>query len=360
MKIIKAKRILLSPLNWGIGHAARMVPIAGYFHQQGYDVFICASGAARNLMQLECNFAEFIDDVPFEITYGKSKTSNLFKLILQLPKMLIQVYKEHQLLKSLVSKYKIEIVISDNRYGFYHSTVPCFFITHQLNIKAPFGVKFINYLNHYFIKKFDACWIPDSKNDFEALAGELSRNSKLLNINYIGLLSRASQAKSVIDESAPVLYLLSGIEPQRSIFEQIILNYHIKHPHKAILIRGTDETKVVIRPKNNLIVYQVCDAKQLQNLVSACKFVICRSGYSSVMDLVKWQKNAVLVPTPGQTEQEYLSQYLAEKKWFYTINQETFLKFKEDKMKEFHCPPNQNIETDFIELITKQINTNRL
>lgn len=330
----------MSPLNWGIGHAARLVPIANYLHQQGAEVYVCASGAALNLMKLECYYAKFLDDVPFEISYGKNKTSNILKLIWQLPKMWMQIYHEHQLLIKIVSKYNIDTVISDNRYGFYHHTIPCIFITHQLNIKAPFGGWFVNLINHYFIKKFKACWVPDFEQNDKALAGELSRNHHLKNVNYIGSLSRGSEAKNTYDKNAPILYLLSGIEPQRSLLEKLIIEHHHSNPHQAILIRGTNQSAEIIKPKNNLIVYDICDAKQLQSLVSACKYVVCRSGYSSIMDLIQWQKNAVLVPTPGQAEQEYLAKYLSQKKWFYTINQNEFLQFKEDAMQAYACPNN--------------------
>jgi uncharacterized protein (TIGR00661 family) len=350
-KIIKAKRILLSPLNWGIGHAARLVPVANYLHQQGAEIFICASGAALDLLQLECTYATFIEDVPFEITYGKSNGSQVLKLVQQLPKMFAQVYREQQLLKKLVAKYNFDLVISDNRYGFYHHKIPCIFITHQINIKVPFGAYLVNVLNHYFIKKFDACWVPDFEQDEKSLAGELSRNQQLQNVNYIGPLSRGSKANSVTDKNAPILYLLSGVEPQRSLFEKIILQYHTQQPHKAILIRGTTTSKEIIQPKHNLIVYDICDAKQLQSLVSACKYVVCRSGYSSIMDLVHWQKNAVLVPTIGQNEQEYLAHYLSQKQWFYFINQNDFLPFNEAAMKNFNCPENMQHSSDFAALI---------
>ncbi len=354
-KIIKTKRILLSPLNWGIGHAARLVPIANYLHQQGAEVFICASGAALNLMQLECNYAIFLDDFPFEITYGKSNSSQILKLIQQLPKMCVQVYREHQLLKKLVAKYNFDLVISDNRYGFYHHKIPSVFITHQINIKVPFGASLVNLLNHYFIKKFDACWVPDFEQDEKSLAGELSRNHQLQNINYIGPLSRASKANTVTDKNAPILFLLSGVEPQRSLFEKLILQHHSQHQYKAILIRGTTNSKEIIHPKNNLIVYDICDARQLQSLVSASKYVVCRSGYSSVMDLVHWQKNAVLVPTPGQNEQEYLAHYLSQKQWFYSITQSDFLQFNEAAMKSFEYPENIQNPSHFEALINQYV-----
>ena len=329
------------------------MPIANYLHQQGAEVFICASGAALSFLQLECTYATFVNDVPFEITYGKSNYSQILKLTLQLPKMFAQVYREHQLLKKLVVKYNIEFVISDNRYGLYHHKIPCVFITHQINIKVPFAAFIVNLLNHYFIKKFDACWVPDFEQADLSLAGELSSNHHLQNVNYIGTLSRGSKTNIVTDKNAPVLYLLSGVEPQRSIFEKIILEYHSQYPHSAILIRGTTTSKEIIQQKHNLIVYTICDAKQLQSLVAECKYVVCRSGYSSIMDLVHWQKNAVLVPTPGQNEQEYLAHYLSQKQWFYCINQNNFLQFNDAAIENFKCPANIKHTGNFESLINR-------
>jgi uncharacterized protein (TIGR00661 family) len=330
-----------------MGHAARLVPIANHLNKNGYRVFICANGAALKLMQLECPYATFVDDIPLEITYSKNSLKTALKLLLKLPLLLKHVYDEHQLLKKIVQEHNIDLILSDNRYGLYHTKVPCIFITHQLHIHVPFGGSLVNFLNHYFIKKFNECWIPDYEQDSIALAGKLSRNHQFKNVKYIGILSRFAIAKSTIDSKAPVLYLLSGVEPQRSMLEKMILKRHAQLPHQAILIRGSNNTNEVIKPKHNLIVYEICDAKQLQNLVAACKYVVCRSGYSSVMDVVRWQKNALIIPTPGQFEQIYLAQYLSDKKWFYTLNQELFDGFNEENMKSYQCPANIEFETDF-------------
>jgi uncharacterized protein (TIGR00661 family) len=325
------------------------VPIVNYLHARGASIFVCAHGAAFDLMQLECPYAHFVEDVPFELNYSKSERGNLFKLIAQLPKMWLHIYREHHLIKKLVTKYHINLIISDARYGLYHHSVPCIFITHQLNIKVPFAEKLVNFLNHYFIKKFNACWVPDFENN--ALAGDLSKKNKLKNIRYIGPQSRAQKVNITPEKNAAILYLLSGIEPQRSILEQLIINYHTKNPHQAILIRGTYHAQVKIVPQSNLIVYNMCDAKQLQNLVASCKYIICRSGYSSIMDLLKWQKNAVLIPTPGQYEQEYLAQFLSEKKWFYTMKQNEFTAVHDDIFKTYQCPMLEQSEINFEQLI---------
>lgn len=317
----------------------------------GADIYICAHGESLELLKIECNYAHFVEDIPFEVTYGNTSTKSIFKLISQLPKMWFQVYKEHQHLKKLVKQYQIELVISDNRFGFYHAHVPSIFITHQINIKVPFGGALINFINHYFIKKYTVCWVPDLEQNVESLAGDLSRNKHLKNVKYIGPLSRGKRAKELNELKPIVMYLLSGVEPQRSILEQHILQYHEMHPHQAILVRGTNKGLNKILPKQNLTVFEMCNAEQLQNLVSACKYVVCRSGYSSVMDLVKWQKNAVLIPTPGQFEQEYLAKYLSQKKWFYFIEQKNFLNFDATNMIGYECPKFDLLESNVVEMI---------
>jgi UDP-N-acetylglucosamine transferase subunit ALG13 len=327
------------------------VPIAHQLHAHGNKIFICANGPALDLMQMECSYAQFVEDIPLKVSYGKTKNSTSLKLLLQLPLMLMHVYREHQWLKKLVKQHQIDLVIADNRYGFYHQNIPCVFITHQLNIKVPFGAAFVNFLNHYFIKKFKVCWVPDFEPKEKALAGELSRKNDLQNIVYIGPLSRASAVAEPSNKKAPVLYLLSGLEPQRTLLEKLILKRHTLSPHQAILIRGTNHAVEKIIPQNNLIVYDLVDVKILQNLVSSCKYVVCRSGYSSIMDLLSWQKNALLIPTPGQSEQEYLAQYLVQKKWFYSCAQSNFIQFQEVELNGFQYPPNENLTPNFAELL---------
>lgn len=341
----------MSPLNWGIGHAARLVPIAHQLYAQGASIFICAHGPALNLMRLECPYAQFVEDAPFEITYAKGKWRNIFKLLWQLPSMALQVYKEQQLLKKLVVKHQIEAIISDNRYGFYHASIPCLFITHQLQIKVPIGAGLVNLVNHYFINKFNACWVPDWAQNEHALAGALSRNKGLKKLHYIGPLSRATKIDSNTKEDAPILYLLSGVEPQRTLLEHIILQRWEQHPHKAILVRGSALNNEKLNQLNEIEVHNFCDAKQLQTIVAKCKLIVARSGYSTIMDVVQWQKNAIFIPTPGQFEQAYLAKYLSGKKWFYTINQDDFLQLNETAIKTYQFPKQPQNQTNFAALL---------
>ncbi|MFN4812132.1 MAG: glycosyltransferase [Bacteroidota bacterium] len=304
------------------------------------------------MLKSECDFATFVQDVPFEMQYSPYDKLNSFKILIQLPKMLWQVYKEQQFLKKLVSNYGIDLIIADSRYGFYHKDVKTIFITHQITIAVPFLGFLFNRINHHFIKKFNGCWVPDFEENYRALAGKLSRNTTLKNVRYIGPLSRGEAVLNDINHPEKVLYLLSGVEPQRSKLEQLIIDYLAQKPHAAILVRGLANSERTILSHNKLEVFNFCKAEQLQQLLSQCKYVVCRSGYSSIMDLVKWQKNAVLIPTPGQYEQQYLSTYLHHQHYFYTIKQQDFLAFNEQQMQGFEVPKVQQ-QQNFAELINQ-------
>jgi UDP:flavonoid glycosyltransferase YjiC (YdhE family) len=351
VKKIKPVNILLSPLNWGIGHASRLVPIAFQLHNEGATIFICAHGDALKLLQTACPYAQFVPDVPFEMHYAKTRTKNIFKILWQMPRMLLLVYREHKLLKRLVQQYHIHAVISDNRYGFYHKSIPSVFITHQLQIQAPFGKTILNGINHFFIKKFKSCWVPDFEDKNYSIAGNLSDKRQLKNVKYIGLLSHASSTPQTIDVEAPILYLLSGIEPQRSLLEEIILKRFAARPHQAIIVRGTTKNIKNIPQHPLLQVYQFCEPQQLQKLANECKLIVARSGYSTIMDVILWKKNAVLIPTPGQFEQEYLAAYLSQKKWFLSIEQNSFLEFNEEIGNNYHCPNLPITTTNYKELL---------
>jgi len=321
-------------------------------HTGGAEIFICAHGAALDLLKSECDFATFVQDVPFNMQYSPYDKLNALKIFFQLPKMLWQVYKEHQFLKRLVSNYGIHLIIADSRYGFYHKKVKTVFITHQISIAVPFLSSFFNRINHYFIQKFNVCWVPDFEERHLALAGKLSRNTTLKNARYIGPLSRGEAVLNDINHPEKVLYLLSGVEHQRSKLEQLIIDYHQQKPHAAILVRGLANSERTILSHNQLEVFNLCKAEQLQQLLKQCKYVVCRSGYSSIMDLVKWQKNAVLIPTPGQFEQQYLSTYLHHQHYFYTIKQQDFLSFNEHQMQGFEVPKVQQ-QQNFTGLINQ-------
>ena len=319
-------RILIAPLDWGLGHATRCIPVISYLVQQNCIVFVAAEGRAKTLLQKEFPDVQFIGLRGYRIQYSRFKFWMPAKLLLQLPKLIYRIYAENRWLKKSVKAHRINAVISDNRMGLFHKRIPCVYITHQLTIKTgvPFTESIAQKIHYHFINKFHACWVPDAKGALN-LAGELSHPAILpkVPVTYLGPLSRFEKKK--VETKYDLCIILSGPEPQRSVFEKIILKDLHKIPGEIFLVRGLPGEALVdegsspsIEVKNHL------PADELNNVILQSKIIVSRCGYSTVMDLVKLQKKAILVPTPGQTEQEYLAKYLQTQQLFYSIEQHNF------------------------------------
>jgi uncharacterized protein (TIGR00661 family) len=325
------EKVLICPLDWGIGHATRCIPVISKFNELGYEVIVAASGRPRDFIRKEYPDTPVIDFPGFNIQYPKNDRVAL-KIIQLLPGMIINVWREHQILKRIAAETGACLIISDNRYGCWHASVPSVFITHQLNIQAPARLKFLqgvlNFINYRFIRKYNACWIPD----FEAhrgLAGELSHPVKLpANANYIGILSRFSKRLMPFDRTSlpefDILVMLSGPEPQRTILEEKILRQLVSINMQIAMVRGMPESEEAYVLDNRIHVFSHLDSSRLHELINRSALVICRSGYSSIMDMVTLGKRAIFIPTPGQTEQEYLARYLMEKKIYFSMGQSEF------------------------------------
>ncbi len=315
-------KILVAPLDWGLGHATRCIPIIKQLILQHCEVYIAASGNSFFLLKKEFPGTVILRIPGYKISYSNNKKNLPFKLFLQIPKIFFSICKEKLWLKKFIKKYKIDAVISDNRFGMYDKKIPSIYITHQLLIKTvnTFSERIAQRIHYYFIKKYYQCWVPDYKEN--GLAGELShQKNKPANILYIGPLSRFEQLQNV-SEIFDVLISLSGPEPQRTIFEKIILSQLNNQNKKILLVRGLPNENKNLQTKNESIkIINHLPAEELNKAFQQSKIIISRSGYTTIMDLIKLCKKAVLVPTPGQTEQEYLANYLMEKNIFYAVNQ---------------------------------------
>ena len=252
-------------------------------------------------------------------------------ILLQIPTILFSIYKEHQWLKKVVKKCSINAVISDNRFGLYHPRIHCVYITHQLTVITgnKFSEAVLKKIHYWFIKRYTECWVPD----FEAhdnVGGRLSHPGGTVpsNIKYIGCLSRFRKNTSP-EIKYDLLVLLSGPEPQRTILEKILLLQLKQFNGSVLMVRGKpgeEETLFVQQTGiTNFHVKSHLTAQALNIAIEQSKLVICRSGYTTIMDLIKLKKKAILIPTPGQTEQEYLGRYLMERKIFYSVPQDKFL-----------------------------------
>ncbi|MCC6251248.1 MAG: hypothetical protein IT238_02160 [Bacteroidia bacterium] len=310
------------------------------------------------MLKKEFPQGRFVEDVPFTVSYGKNRLSNILNLIWQFPCMLRQLYREHQHLRKVMEKYQFDVVIADSRYGMFHRHAISIFISHQLNIKFITGSRFINFLNHYFINKFDVCWVPDYEDANLSIAGELSKRNTHTQVQYVGILSRANQVE--VKPTDKILFLLSGAEPQRSILERLIVSKIKQDSLKAILVRGCSIGRSInMEDLPDVELYDLVDASQLQGLVSECSFVVCRSGYSTIMDLIVWKKKAVLIPTPGQYEQEYLADYLEHKKWFCKVEQKDFLHTNLEQINNYTTPEFKFTTGNFAQLVQQLIENKR-
>lgn len=319
--------ILVAPLNWGLGHATRCIPIIKELLAEDCKVIIAADGAIEKLLKNEFPALTFLSLQGYDIKYSRNKFWLPFKMAFQVPKIFWAINKEHQWLKKAVKQYKIDAVISDNRYGLSHTSIPTVFITHQLLIKTgnKFLEKISQQINYFFIKKFTECWVPDFGMP-NKLAGELAHPAVLPeNEKYIGCLSRFKKL-SLAEKKYDLLILISGPEPQRTVFEDLLLDQLKNFAGKVLFVRGLPENIYEIKTENNAIkIVNHLPANELNEAVQQAELVVSRSGYTTIMDLVKLQQKAILVPTPGQTEQEYLAQYLHEQKIFYCIEQAKFV-----------------------------------
>ena len=324
----KTYKILIAPLDWGLGHATRSIPLITGLLAEGCEVLIAADRTIQALLEQEFPELTFLPLKGYRIQYSQQKKWLPLKIILQIPRLLFSIFSEHQWLKKVVKDHSIDAIISDNRFGLYHKYIPSIYITHQLLIITGnrFTERLLMKLNYCFIKKYYECWIPDFEGDSN-IAGQLSHPSPLpANIKYIGGLSRF-ETKPCAELKYDLLILLSGPEPQRTIFEKELLFQLKEYNGTALLVQGLPKANKISKTnENNTIHVRNHIATQELNLViEQSKIIISRSGYTTVMDMLKLQKKAILIPTPGQTEQEYLAQYLMLRKLFYSVEQHEFL-----------------------------------
>ena len=324
-KLPTKPKILVAPLEWGLGHATRCIPIIKEFVDQNCEVFIAAEGATYSLLKNEFPELAFLPLMGYRMKYSRMKYFLFWKILTQFPKIVFTIYKEHLWLKKIVKEYKFDAVISDNRFGMYHSKIPSVYITHQLLIKTGNSIieKIAKRIHYYFIKKYNECWVPDF--EVNGLAGELSHPKKLPGeVKYLGALSRFEL--TVVEKKYDLLISISGPEPQRTIFEHQILDQLKSYSGKVLFTRGLPETSEEIKYDDPSIeIKNHLPAGELNEAILQSDMIISRCGYTTVMDMIKLKKKAILIPTPGQTEQEYLAGYLMKKKIFYTTSQKNFI-----------------------------------
>lgn len=315
------KRIVVTPLDWGLGHATRCIPIIRLLLEKNYEVCIATSGLAFPLLKQEFPNLTFFELPSYQARYS-AKLPLMLKVFLQLPHFLRVIQEEHRIIERLVQEQSIDVVLSDNRYGCYSKKVKSVFITHQLTILMPPAFRrlkrLVNFFNHILIRRFDECWVPDFKTN--RLTGTLT-HAPDLHVRFIGMLSRFQKRNVEVTKRYDLLVLLSGPEPQRSLLEDQVVQQLKDYPGKALLVRGLPnavEKLAGVECVNHL------SSHELQTVLEASTQVLARSGYTTIMDLYYLEKRAIFIPTPGQTEQEYLANQLTERGIAFSMEQKDF------------------------------------
>lgn len=338
---MKRPTVLVCPLDWGLGHATRCVPIIRQLLETGARVILASDGPQLHLLRSEFPDLEYVIFPGYTIKFSRMLPLTM-KIILDTPRLLLKIRQERKLIKELIRKYSIDIVISDNRYGLWNKSIYSVIITHQLNIIPP-GWLFpfravLHKVTHRQLERFDECWVPDFEGR-NNLGGRLSHGKKLpKNVRYIGLLSRfdVSESLAVSDNPYKVVALVSGPEPQRSIFEEILMAQIPALGESCLLIRGLPGNTDIHKEGPMLDVADHLPGNQLKNILQSQPMVVCRAGYSTLMDIAFTGNKAILVPTPGQTEQEYLAKKLSAEGIYFATTQNK-LNLKLDYNKAIAC-----------------------
>jgi len=322
-------KVIVAALDWGLGHATRCVPVIRALHDRGLEVVIAGNGDSLSWLRAEFPALGVLELPPYAVSYSRHGNLTL-KMLRQIPRLRKVIRHEHAMLDQFVSQHGIELVISDNRYGCWSTRVPSVIITHQTTILLPPYMKWLNrtvaWYNQKMINHFTQCWIPDTPGA-HSLAGKLGRfpAGAPAKFSYIGNLSRFTghaTAKPSSQSKYDLIVVLSGPEPQRSILEDIILAQLSKSSLRAYIVRGVRQPPKPLPP--GIPGTDVMNTEELESLLSEAPCVLARSGYSTVMDLAKLGKKAIFIPTPGQTEQEYLARRLKLMKLAYSASQRQF------------------------------------
>ena len=306
-----SKNILIAPLNWGLGHATRCIPIIRALQENGYTPILASDGVALEILRKEFPQLQSVSLPSYHIEYPKNGMFFKLKMLANSPRMVSAILSEKKCIKNIIKEYNISGIISDNRLGVHNKKIPSVFITHQLNVMTGNTTWLTSKMHQYIIKKYDECWVPDV-NTIPNLTGKLGHlEEDIKTVKYIGPLSRLH--KKSLEKKYDLMVILSGPEPQRTFLEEKLIVELDNYIGKIIFIKGKIEAKQIVETKNQITFYNYMNSEELENSFNESELILCRSGYTTVMDLAQLEKKAFFIPTPGQYEQEYLAKkYKAE------------------------------------------------
>ena len=328
---MQQKSVLIAPLDWGLGHATRCIPIIAALQALGYRVTIATDGPHEIILREAFPGLDFLTLKGYGIRYSKKAEGFAFKMLVQIPRILYNIFREFWWLHKTSRQQHFDLIISDNRLGFFHFKTPSIFITHQLNLQTPFvwTTHLLQWMQYTWFKLFYAMvWVPDMQGD-QSLSGILGNPTRKPStpLWYMNLLSRLQEfATSTRVEKPANLFLaiVSGPEPQRSIFQELVWREGNQMQVPFQIIAGTANL-----PDNQAVsatgsIIPHLGGPALAQAIQNCSYIISRGGYTSLMELIPFDKKLILVPTPGQTEQEYLARRWQENGWAIAYDQTVF------------------------------------
>jgi len=358
------KTIFVAPLNWGLGHATRDLPLIKTFLDRGDKVIVAAHDRAKMLLQSEVPQCEFVDFPEYPIRYPETRFFVTRFMFVVFPQMLKAMYKEKERLKKLHKKYQFDYIISDNRFCLYLKGVKSYLISHQLRYKLPFPItKFEalpEYFTHSYFKNYDKIFVSD-RDDPDSLTGELSHKMRYLpeqKLEYCGILNDIKSNLNDKEKDIDYFIIVSGPEPQRTKLERIIFKQVNSLPGKIVVALGMPEKNYKIS-QGNATFYTYLNRKQMHEFLQRSKFVIARPGYTTAMEMIQLDLKGLFIPTPGQIEQVYLAKYYEEKDWCHCVSQYKLdLSSAVDKAKKYQGFPKSltNSEENVKTLVDRHFN----
>jgi uncharacterized protein (TIGR00661 family) len=321
-----SKNVFIAPLNWGLGHATRNLPLIRKFMANNYKIYIAASGRSKELLMKEVPDCIFIDYPEYPIKYPRSRFFVTRFMLIIFPQMLIAMWKEKKKLIKLNEQYHFDLIISDNRFSLALKGVPSYLISHQLRYKLPWPIRKMEWLPEFFnylhFRKYDKIIIPDS-NERQSLTGELSHNLRYIpndKLFYAGILADLPEENNTEEQTIDYFIIVSGPEPQRTKLENIIFQQVGNLKGKIIVALGIPEKNYKIR-MGDAVFHTYMSRQEISYYLRKARFIISRPGYTTVMEMIELKKRGLFIPTPGQIEQEYLAAYFMENGWCYAASQ---------------------------------------
>jgi len=316
--------LIYAVCSWGLGHATRSLPVLRKLIAEDNNVTVISHDRSLTLLQHELGSqATYVDIPDYPILISENTRQFLAKTVVYWPKFIAQMEAGLQRLTKYLIQHPCDIIVSDGRYDMYSKRIPSFFISHQMRIMNPLRLQWFEsgseIFNKFFFKRFQEVIVPDYRKD--DLSGELSHGLKRIDENklyYVGVLSDFS--KKSMKKDIDYLLSISGPEPQRSTLEQTLFG-QLQNLRGTIVVTLGKTESTVKNVEDNITVYSFVSKEKREELLNRAKLVVSRSGYSTIMDLAVMGTKALLIPTPGQIEQEYLGQYHRQKKTFYAMSQ---------------------------------------